>query len=153
MHSDARLPNDLPGCDALAEALERLGRVGGFERPTWLLAVGLGGRAPDGAECAALGRRLHASVRARDLVCWLAPSGYAVLLVGAQAADARRAAERLAPALGTLVAIVCAPPGEAIASVLRALCVAPDEAQRAPQAATPAAFFAPPDPPALAPPH
>ena len=143
MYDDAWLPTDLPGYDALAEALEQRGRVGRYGRPSWLLAVGLGGRAPDGAECAALGRRLRASVRAGDLVCWLGPLGYGVLLAGAQAADAGRVAERLAPALDTTVGVARIAPGDRPVTLLDRLRTAPGEATLSP--------FMPPEPSLIAP--
>ena len=113
-----RLTAALPNCDALAEALAARAVEGMGQLPRWLLVVGPGEHAPGELADDALGHRLRASVRARDLVCSLGQAGYAVLLTGAQAADAGRVAARLPPVLGAPVAIVRVAPGETPAATL-----------------------------------
>jgi hypothetical protein len=89
--------------------------------PVAFLWVGLGGRSPADPTCAALGRRLRASVRATDPICWLGSAGCAVRLAGAGRADVARVADRLTRTLGTPVAVVTLHPGESASAALQHL--------------------------------
>jgi hypothetical protein len=89
--------------------------------PVVFLWVGLDAHSPDEPTCAALGRRLRASVRATDLTCWLGSAGCAVRLAGAGRAEVVRVADRLTRTLGTPVAVVTLHPGESASAALQRL--------------------------------
>ena len=94
------------------DALETLRQARMRGVPVALLSVSLTDRGPSGEDCAALGRRLRAIVRASDPVFSLGITGYAVLLAGVGPAAAAKVATRLATALGTPVEVVARSRGE-----------------------------------------
>jgi hypothetical protein len=133
-----------------APALAALTRAPRLVEPRVLLWIGPVEHAPDDPDCAVLGERLRANVRATDLVCWLGSTGYAVLLAGAGQAAAIRVADRLTRMLDTPVTVVTLHVGNSTSATLHRLAGAgalpPAVAQRvepAPPALSDAMLIAP----------
>jgi hypothetical protein len=117
--------SEVPGCDTLGAMLAAIRRPQQAGRPVALLVVSVGGHAPGDAASAALCRRLRASVRASDPLCWLG-GGYGVMLLGATPSEATTAAARVGRALSVSVTVVTLAPGVA-ADDLVGLCAEPGE--------------------------